>query len=103
MTAIAFGYQRYLWKDLYAAAQLNPYFMKMSDENDKKIENGFRLYLNARVGYQFEFFNDRWYVGPSLGVNYWPITSELPADFQLVEEKFTKYSPDINLHFGFNF
>ena len=77
--------------------------MQFSDEDDKLIQYGFMLYLHARIGYRFEFFDKRWYLGPSVGFNYWPVATNYPETFEVIEDDYTNHIPDINLHFGFIF
>jgi len=78
--------------------------MQFSDEDDKHIQYGFRLYLHVRIGYRFEFFNKKWYLEPTLGLNYWPLSTNFPAAFRAIEDDYTNYllfGP--NLQFGFRF
>ena len=78
--------------------------MQFSDEDDKLIQNGFRLYLHTRIGYRFEFFNKRWYLEPSVGINYWPVSTNFPTSFKVIEDDYTNYNLfDPNLQFGFSF
>jgi len=103
-TAIGVGYQRFLWKNLHSVILVNPYLMQFSDEDDELIQSGFRLYLHTRIGYRIEFFDNRWYIEPSVGFNYWPVSTNIPADFKEIEDDYTNYNLfDINLHFGFRF
>jgi hypothetical protein len=98
------GYQRFYSKNLYSVIQVNPYLMQFSDEDDKRIQNGFRLYLHARMGYRFEFFDNRWYLEPAVGINYWPVSTNFPENFKVIEDDYTNYNLfDINIHFGFKF
>ncbi len=78
--------------------------MHYSDRDDKIIQYGFRLYLHARIGYRFEFFNNRLYLDPSVGINYWPVSTNFPAAHKVIEDDYTKYNlVDLNLHFGIRF
>ena len=53
---IGVGYQRFFWKGLYSAVQATPFLKHYIDEDNKKIQNGFKLYMQFVVGYRFEFF-----------------------------------------------
>jgi hypothetical protein len=98
------GYQRFYGNNLHTVLQVIPYLLQFSDEDDKRIQNGFRLYLHARIGYRFEFFDNRWYLEPSVGFNYWPVSTNFPADFRVIEDKFTNYNLFApNLYFGYKF
>jgi len=78
--------------------------MEYRDQADENIQNGFQLYLHARVGWRFEFFNRRWFVEPVITFNYWPVTTNRPAGFDAIEEDYTNYTLfDPNIYFGFRF
>ena len=89
---------------MHAVVQVNPYFLQYRDQADKKIQNGFQLYLQTRVGYTFNFSGDRWFLKPSIGINYFPITTNTPAGFEAIEDGFSPYNLfDVNLFFGYRF
>lgn len=98
------GYQRFLWKKFYVTAQATPFWQQFFDEADKKIQNGFQLYLQSRLGYRFEFFNQRWFLEPSVAFNYWPVNTNFPAAFKKIEDgkpDYFLFEPGLN--FGFKF
>ena len=77
---------------------------KGDDENNKKIGNGYTLYITCRLGYQLKFFNNRFFFEPSIGLSYWPVRINTPESFKQVENKWPKYFPfEPGFHFGFNF
>ena len=101
---IGAGYQRFLWKNLYITAQATPFLQQFFDEDDKKIQNGFQLYLQSRLGYHFDFFNHRWFLEPSVAFNYWPVDTNFPDAFDEVEDgKANYFLFEPGLHFGFKF
>ncbi len=100
---IGVGYQRFLWKGFYTSVLVTPFIQHFYNEADEEIETGFQLYLQARVGYRFEFFNKRWFVEPSVALNYWPINTNFPTSFAQIEEGAPKYKMEPGLHFGFRF
>ncbi len=98
------GYQRFLWKKFYVTAQATPFWQQFFDEADKKIQNGLQLYLQSRLGYRFEFFNQRWFLEPSVAFNYWPVNTNFPAAFKEIENgepDYFLFEPGLN--FGFRF
>jgi len=98
------GYQRFHWKDLYTTVQTTPFLLQYYDIEDEKIQKGFQLYLQLRLGYRFEFFNKRVFLEPSLVCNYWPVNTNMPASFKEVESGAPNYflfEPGLN--FGFKF
>jgi hypothetical protein len=97
------GYQRFWWKGAYTSVYALNAFEKYMDENKKKIGNGYTLYLNFHVGYQFKFFKNRIFFEPAIGCSYWPIRANVPELFKKVEEKWSNYFIQPGLHFGVNF
>jgi hypothetical protein len=97
------GYQRFWWKGVYTSAYALNAFEKYIDESNKKIGNGYTLYLNFHLGYQFKFFKNRFFFEPAIGCSYWPVRSNVPASFKEVEKKWPNYFIQPGLHFGFNF
>ena len=101
---VGVGHQRFHWKKLYSTLQATPFLQQFYDEKDEKIQNGFQLYLQLRIGYRFEFFNKRWFVEPSAAFNYWPINTNFPQDFKEIEKDSPNYYLfEPGLHFGFKF
>lgn len=97
------AYQRFWWKGAYTSVYALNAFEKYMDENKKKIGNGYTLYLNFHVGYQFKFFKNRVFFEPAIGCSYWPIRTNVPESFKKVEEKWNNYFIQPGLHFGVNF
>jgi hypothetical protein len=97
------GYQRFWWKGIYTALYALNAFEKYMDEDKKKIGNGFTLYLDFYVGYQFKFLKNRFFFEPAIGCSYWPLRTNVPASFKYVEKKWNNYFIQPGLDFGFNF
>ncbi|WP_025763576.1 hypothetical protein [Dyadobacter tibetensis] len=97
------GYQRFWWKGIYTSVHALNAFEKYLNENKQKIGNGYTLYLNFHLGYQFRFFKNRFFFEPALGYSYWPVRTNVPESFKSVEEKWPNYFIQPGLHFGFNF
>lgn len=97
------GYQRFWWKGAYSSVYALNAFEKYFDSNKQKIGNGYTLYLDFYLGYQFKFFKKRFFFEPSIGISYWPIRSNVPASFKSVEKKWNNYFVQPGLDFGFNF
>ncbi len=101
---IGVGYQRFIWKSLYSTIQATPFFQQFYDSNNKKIQDGFQLYLQLRLGYRFEFFNQRWFIEPAVAFNYWPVNTNFPTSFKEIEKGSPNYSLfEPSLNFGFKF
>lgn len=97
------GYQRFWWKGAYTSLYALNAFEKYIDENKKKIGNGYTLYLNFHLGYQFKFFKNRFFFEPAIGCSYWPVRTNVPESFKAVEKKWANYFIQPGLHFGYNF
>ena len=97
------GYQRFWWKGVYTSVHALNAFEKYMDEDNKKIGNGYTLYLNFHLGYQFKFFKNRFFFEPAIGCSYWPVRTNVPESFKSVENKWPNYFIQPGLNFGFNF
>jgi hypothetical protein len=97
------GYQRFWWKGAYTSIQALNAFEKYMDENKKKIGNGYTLYLDFYLGYQFKFFKNRFFFEPAIGISYWPLRTNVPESFKAVEKSWPNYFIQPGLDFGFNF
>lgn len=97
------GYQHFWWKGAYTSIYALNAFEKYMDENKKKIGNGYTLYVNFHLGYQFKFFKNRFFFEPAIGCSYWPIRTNVPESFKAVEKRWPNYFIQPGFHFGFNF
>jgi hypothetical protein len=98
------AYQRFWWKGVYTAVHALNAFEKYLDEDNKKLGNGYTLYLTFRLGYHLKFFKKRFFFEPSMGLSYWPVRTNVPESFKVVEKRWPNYFPfEPGLHFGFNF
>lgn len=97
------GYQRFWWKGAYTSVQALNAFEKYLDEDNKKMGNGYTLYLDFYLGYQFKFFKNRFFFEPAIGCSYWPVRTNVPESFQSVEGKWPNYFIQPGFDFGFNF
>lgn len=97
------GYQRFWWKGAYTSVQALNAFEKYLDKDNKKMGNGYTLYLDFYLGYQFKFFKNRFFFEPAIGCSYWPVRTNVPESFQSVEGKWPNYFIQPGFDFGFNF
>jgi hypothetical protein len=98
------AYNRFWWKGLYTGVHAMNAFQTYHDENNKKIANGYTLFMTYRLGYQVKLFKNRFFIEPSIGLTHWPIKTNTPESFELKESKWPKYFGfEPGLHFGFNF
>ena len=97
------GYQRFWWKGVYTSLYALNAFEKYMDGDKKKIGNGYTLYLDFYLGYQFKFFKNRFFFEPAIGCSYWPLRTNVPESFKSVEKKWPNYFIQPGLDFGYNF
>lgn len=97
------GYQRFLWKGAFASVKALNAFERYKDENKKKIGNGYTLYLDFYVGYQFKFFKNRLFFQPAIGCSYWPLRTNVPETFKTIDKRWPNYFIQPGFDFGFNF
>jgi len=103
-SGVGVSYQRFLWKGLFASLQVLPLWKIHLDEDNKKIQDGFRLYTTYRLGYYLPLFRNRCFVEPFTDCVYWPINTNLPQSFKVMEDKWPNYFLfEPGLHFGINF
>jgi len=104
---VAYGlgltYKRFIWKQAFARIHSTAMHQNYLDESDNKIQSGFQLFNTLRLGYQFKIFKNKFFIEPSLAVTNWPINTNLPDDFQILEDRYDKFDFEPGLHFGFNF
>ena len=100
---IGLGYQRFHWKNLFTTVEPTFILQQFYDEDDKKIEKGFQLYLQFILGYRFEFFKKRLFVEPAYALKYWPVNTSFPESFAEIEAGAPKYKFEPSLNFGFRF
>ena len=101
---VGVGYQRFHWKNLYTTVQATPFLLQYYDTEDVKIQKGFQLYLQLRLGYRFEFFNKRVFLEPSVVCNYWPVNTNVPPAFAEVDNGTPNYflfEPGLSIGFKF--
>ena len=97
------GYQRFWWKGVYTSIHALNAFEKYMDVNKKKLGNGYTLYLNFHLGYQFKFFKNRFFFEPAIGCSYWPVRTNVPESFKALDKIWPNYFIQPGLHFGYNF
>lgn len=101
---VGLAYNRYWWKGIFTGIHAMNAFQTYRDEEGKKLNNGFTLFLTYRVGYQFKFFKNRFFIEPSIGLTHWPVKTNTPPAFKAEEIKWPNYfAYEPGLHFGFNF
>jgi hypothetical protein len=101
---IALAYQRFLWKGLYTAVHIMNARQTFVDDSGDKIKNWYQMFNTYRLGYQFKFFKNRFFIEPSVAVTHRPIHSKMPQAFAQLNDKWPNYLiGEPGLHFGFNF
>ena len=103
-SGIGITYQRLLWKGLFAQIEILPLKKTYLDENNEKIEDGFKLYTTYHIGYHVSLLKNRFYIEPQVHCNYWPIDTKAPQGFKEKNDKWNNYFLfEPNIFFGVNF
>ncbi len=98
------AYKHFWWKGLYNQVHATAFRQNYLDESGVRIQQGFQLFCTLRMGYQINFFHQRLWLEPSVAVTSWPINTNLPESFQVLEDQFPKFFLfEPGLHFGVNF
>ncbi len=101
---IGIVYQRFLWQQVYSSIHANTFLQNFYNEQNEKIQSGFQLYLQARIGYRLNLFKKRFFLEPSLSFNYWPININFPDSFLEKEKNWPNYFLfEPHLNFGISF
>lgn len=98
------AYQRFFWKGLYAQVHVMFLFQSFVNEDGRKIDNGFQIFNQYRVGYHIHLFKGRFFIQPSLAITHRPFHTEMPDAFKQQDDKWPKFMfGEPGLHFGYNF
>ncbi len=101
---IGLAYNRFWWKGFYTGVHAMNAFQTYRNEDNKKIANGYTLFITYRLGYQVKLFKNRFFIEPSIGLTHWPVKTNTPPSFQQKDDKWPRYfGYEPGLHFGFNF
>jgi hypothetical protein len=103
-TGIGVTYQRMLWKGLFVSTEILPQLKTYLDEDNHKINDGFKLYTSYHLGYHVPIFKNRAYLEPQIHCQYWPIDTNVPQAFKEKDDQWNNYflfEPDMYL--GVNF
>ena len=100
----ALVYQRFWWKGLYTGIHVMNAWQNFVDENDQKVDKGFQIFNTYRLGYHFKFFNNCFFIEPSVAITHRPYHTAMPEQFKVLDDKWSKFFfGEAGLHFGFNF
>jgi hypothetical protein len=101
---IALVYQHFWWKGAYTSIHAMNGLQRYMNQEDKFIQNGYQLFMTYRLGYHFQFHKNRFFIEPSLAMTHWPINTNRPKSFEILENKWSNYFlGEPGLHFGYKF
>lgn len=101
---VGLAYQYIFDNNFYTALHATYFEQTYKDQNGETLEKGNQLFMTFRLGYQMRFFNNFFFLEPSLAITHWPTNTNLPESFQIEEDKWNNYFLfEPGLHFGFNF
>ena len=100
----ALVYQRFWWKGLYTGVHALNAAQRFLDDDNRKIKNGYQLFMTYRLGYQLKFCKERFFIEPSIAITHRPFHTKMPESFAVLDNKWSKFFfGEPGLHFGFNF
>jgi hypothetical protein len=103
-TGLGISYQRMLWKGLFTTLEVLPQIKTYLDKDKNKIGNGFKLYTSYHIGYHISLFKNRVFLEPQIHCNYWPIDTNTPQSFKVIDSKWHNYFLlEPNLYIGIKF
>ncbi|WP_089684743.1 hypothetical protein [Catalinimonas alkaloidigena] len=101
---LALAYQRFWWKGVYTAVHALNAAQTYVDDNDRKVQRGYQLFMTYRLGYHIAFWRNRLFVEPSVAMTHWPINTNVPEAFARQERRWPRYFLfEPGLHFGVKF
>ena len=103
-TGLGVSYQNFFHNQFFYKLHATAFHQSFLDENLDVIQSGFKLFMVARTGYKWTFKKDKFFIEPSIAVTTWPINTNMPEEFQEVEDKWPKYflfEPGLNIGFRF--
>jgi len=101
---LSLSYQRFFWKGIYAELNVMPTLQDFVNDQGKKIDGGFQIFNQYRVGYHIKFFKDRFFFQPSIAITHRAYHTRLPDGFKQLDDKWSKFIfGEPGLHVGFNF
>ncbi len=78
--------------------------LKHFDEKNKKIQNGYQLFITYRLGYHIPLFKNRSFEEPGIALSHRLIETNQPESFKAINDKWPKtFFPEPGLHFGVKF
>ena len=79
-------------------------FQDFVNVEGKKVDNGFQIFNQYRVGYHIKLFKDKCFIQPSFAITHRPYHTKMPDGFKQQDDKWPKFMfSEPGLHFGFNF
>ena len=101
---LSVAYQRFFWKGLYGQVHVMSLLQDFVNEDGKKIDNGFQIFNQYRVGYHIKLFKDKCFIQPSFAITHRPFHTTMPDGFKQQDDKWPKFMfSEPGMHFGFNF
>ena len=100
-----FALQYYYWKNLFVDQMINPLILDYRPSHSNRRNEGFMLLLATRLGYHYDFkmFNNPFFLEIGAEISYWPINSNVPSDFKVVDNQYRNFVFSPAFQFGFKF
>jgi hypothetical protein len=96
---LALGWRHRLYRGLNASVRAF-HFLQLYNEDDRPQKTGYQLFLQARLGWRFDFRSVGLWIEPSIAFNWWPVEVGRPASFAAKDSRWPSYflfEPWLNL------
>lgn len=103
-SGIGIGYRRFVTEQFFASVHATAFRQTYMDTANNEIQKGTQLFMQYKVGYHMDFFDNQFYLEPAITATHWPVNTNLPASFAAQDKKWNNYFLfEPNLNFGMSF
>jgi len=75
------GYRYFLWKGLHVEAEVYPAYNNIYSNVNQRYYPGLEMWSEIKIGYQFNFFEDRLFIQPAPGIGFGLFQTNKPPKF----------------------
>lgn len=99
------GYQRFLWKGLFASQMANGLIMDYYDQRGEKVQSGLMLLLTTRAGWHWDLSLGglSCYLEAAGEFNVWPVNTRVPSSFAELDDAYPVWVIAPALNWGIRF
>ncbi|MEP4545553.1 MAG: hypothetical protein ABJ000_05180 [Saccharospirillum sp.] len=97
---IGLTFKHFFTHRLFVKLHATPLVQFYTDEAGELIQQGFQLFTAARLGYNWSWSQDRFFIEPSIAATSWPVRTHVPDAFEARDDQWPRYflfEPGLNL------